>query len=183
MKCNKNHTSSSNRMFARSPLMNPTMINIANPPANPLLYKFIKPCKLPTCITIGRCSAPAAIPAHTPNRPGQRGKGCAKQGRQQRSRFGMRPNIGDAHQIHPQHDRQNIAGMLAQRAKRIHGENTRQRGAIYIAAHIMNIPEGNQPDHAHIDQCRPQVRDLHKIGCQTPAVVPDLAIPLQTAAP
>ncbi len=95
----------------------------------------------------------------------------------------MRPNIGNTHQIHAQHDRQNIAGVLAQRAKRIHSKNTRQCGAIYIAAHIMNIPEGNQPDQAHIDQCRPQVRDFHKIGCQTPAVMPDLAVPLPDCRP
>jgi hypothetical protein len=36
------------------PLSTPISSITASPPANPLLYRFINPCRLPTCITIGR---------------------------------------------------------------------------------------------------------------------------------
>ena len=134
-------------------------------------------------MTIGRCNAPAIMPAMMPNRPARGARVVQNKAARSGPGSACSQMWGKTGKIDARHDRQDVAGMLSKSPETCDGEDTCQGCAVQISLNQKYIGEADQSHQPHIHQCCAEVGDDHIVGSQASCFCPQLFILRKLRAP
>ncbi len=145
-------------------MMTGTSTAATSPAAKPLLYRLRPACSDPTLNAADECTSPATTPQCQPKRPAMGASVVPNSAASRIDGSAASERLEHRTEEHPEHDRDDVPRMLAERREADDGQYRADHGPVELAADRQHVERADRARQPHVGQRRPEAGQRDEIG-------------------